>query len=136
VSRFHFTDDTLKWCFIALNDLSSHFESVTAQDTSSSGCPTYNLMADAIEWTDERPEKLLSNGTLKQLYLALLNARTSLILNDDPHGLCQKLLDYAAIAIPKWSGLRLERRNPTLGADFRMLQSSATSEVEQVLKGL
>ncbi len=133
MSRFVFTDESVNWCIVALRELRLHFESTPTPSDSNFDYPVYNMMADALEWLDERPESLLTIGMLKQLYTALLNARTTIILSEDSSGLCAKLLDQAALSIPAWTGLRIDRRSSTFGETFKSLQSSAMSTVEKEL---
>ena len=88
MSRFVFTKESLDWCFNTMSEFASQFHSSQPQSELTGNTPVYNAMADAIEWLDERPHGFSSNGALRQLYVALLNARTTVILNEDLNGFC------------------------------------------------
>jgi hypothetical protein len=134
--RFQFTQATVDWCVTALKANWQHFENVGGIGQSPQDEPVYNLMADALEWSDERPTDLLSSGTLKQLYSALLNARTTIILAEDQNEICKDLFRLAAQFIPKWNGLRPERRSQHLRGTFETLSQLSEIETKKCLDRL
>jgi hypothetical protein len=136
MSRFVFTSESVDWCATKMQEFSSCFHSEKPQCDSSDNSPVYNVMADAIEWIDERPEGLSSNGTLKQLYIAILNARTALILKEDSTGMCAKLIEHASKALPHWVALHPERRSPVLSIEFQKLRSSGMASIAKNLHKL
>lgn len=136
MSRFVFTKESLDWCYKKMPELAYQFHSNQSPPESTSNTPVYNVMADAIEWLDERPHELSSNGELMQLYIALLNARTTVILNEDTNGLCTQLLDHASKVIPHWIALKSERRNPNLSGEFQILRSSGMKSISKTIDKL
>jgi hypothetical protein len=136
MSRFVFTKESLHWCSNKMIELAVQFHPSQSQPELTSNTPVYNAMADAIEWLDERPHGFSSNGELKQLYIALLNARTTVILNEDSNGFCTQLLEHASKTIPHWIALNPERRNPNLSEEFQILRSSGIKSISKTLDKL
>lgn len=135
-SRFEFIPETLQWC---RDMLVKHQASFVQESGGVEGrdcetlVPTYNLMADGLEWADEQPVGLLNNGELKQLYSAMLNARTSVILGDDENGLASRVLQAGDEIIPAWPVLSPPRRAKTWAETFLRLQSESSAVIDRIL---
>ena len=98
----------------------------------------YDVLADALVWTDEYPD--FANPAYAHIPLKdfecmrlVLGYRTSIILGSPDAG-CERYWIEAARLFPSWCGFRIERRAAVLRDEFFRLRRDSLDEVNQVSK--
>ncbi len=88
---------------------------------------SYNLTADALEWSDEYPKPI--DSEFNQFYAAILHMRTSVILGEDESGELRQVLGDLEGVGDGWPGTLESRFSSELASVFSELKDDAMKHV-------
>jgi hypothetical protein len=93
----------------------------------------YELMSDALAWSDEIPEMESQQVRAFRPLRFLLRYRTSLILGQ-PDQRYQEYWDEALTLFPEWPGFEPRRRAAELRQSYDQFRAQASADIKELFK--